>query len=634
MKNIKKYLRFLSGALFVVLISASCESYLDRTPESDISENDVYGNFRSFNGFVEQMYGCVVWPDQCGAWNKYLFADETLNNYTYAFDQGNYWGNETYFFGGNPMGDITKREARTRRIWEFAWYGINVANLALAKLEEPGLFKGTDEERDFLKGQALFFRGWFHFEICRFWGGMPYINRVINWEDPYDIPDNKRLNFKETALKMADDFRAAADLLPFHWQLTEIGKTNTDGNNADRINKFFALGYLGKALLYAASPMMHEESGAGNGTNYDADLCKQAADAFGELLNYADTKTMEDGSKIYELAILTPHTSQNPAAAQTQDGWAGLFYKRGWLRPGGKEVIMEPTIYDRTRIRNSTLGAISPSNLGLNSGTNADVPTYNLTLLFGDKNGNPINDPDLSTYDPADPWNPTKRDPRFAKTIAVNGDKIAAFSGKENVLKTYNGGFHRVDQNPPTVTGFYQKKFSGLAPDHSTTYAGNIMELIPYLRLADIYLMYAEAVLFSQGGSPKASAASVGVQNGYGMTAEEAFNMVRVRATKVPLNAKFTADNNVFFEEIVRERAVEFALEGQRFCDIRRWNRNGLYIDKTCADFDQASATDTRPVNLRGRTLISRVAGKKHNWLPIQVSFVKMYPGFPQNPGW
>ncbi len=98
MKNLK-YRNFYVLFLMLVFISTSCEDYLDKAPEASISEKDAYGNFRSFQGFVEEMYNCVMDPDKGGAWNKYLFADETLNNYPYQFDLGNYWGNEAYFYG-------------------------------------------------------------------------------------------------------------------------------------------------------------------------------------------------------------------------------------------------------------------------------------------------------------------------------------------------------------------------------------------------------------------------------------------------------------------------------------------------------------------------------------------------------
>jgi hypothetical protein len=602
MKNIPlKYTRIIPVKLLLTaLLFVSCENYLNKAPEADINDKVAFGNFNSFQGFVEEMYNCIMDPNKGGSWNKYLFADETLNNYPYAFDNGNYWGNEAYFYGiaANP----TSTEPRNKRIWELAWYGIRKANLALEKLDEEGLFTGTQEEKDHLRGQALFFRGWFHFEICRYWGGMPYIDRVLSPSEELRDENFKRLNFQETAKKMAADFRSAADLLPTHWDVSAPGQA-TKGHNRDRINKFHALGYMGKALLYAASPMINEEATGVNA--FDPALSKLAADAFGELLKLAD----QTGQ--YKL--------------QPWASWTDIFWRLNWERPGGMEAIMMPTIYQRDRVRWSALGATLPSSFALNSGTDADVPTHNFTKNYAMANGLPITDP-LSGYNPNDPW--TGREPRFYKDIAVDGDQIHSAAGSDRFAQLFTGGFHRSQINPPSVTGYYAKRYSPIGPAFTTTIANALQAYVPYLRMSDVYLMYAEAVNYATGGGPKATSSN------YTLTAEKALNMVRNRGQLPDLNPKFSASKDTFFEEIVRERAVELAFEGARFCDLRRWNRNGdpRYIAKTAIDFNRG--TNGKPTNIVERVVITRSVEKKHNWLPIQVSFTRMYKEFPQNPGW
>ncbi len=600
MKKIRKYIVF-GLLIFTTLFSIlSCEDYLNKAPEADISEKDVYGNFNSFQGFIEQMYNCIMDPDKGGAWNKYLFADETLNNKPYNFDYGNYWGNETYFYGTNV--NVTSTNPRDRRVWDWAWYGIRAANLALQKIDEEGLFEGTPEEKNHIKGQALFFRGWFYFEICRYWGGMPYITRVLDPTESLITEEFNRLNFQETAKLMAKDFREAANLLPNHWDVSEPGQV-TLHHNMDRVNKFYALGYLGKALLYAASPMINEEA-TGNNV-YDPNFAKQAAEAFGELLKLADD------TGLYKL--------------QSWSTWSDNFRQVNNKKTGGTECIMLPTIYNRSRVRWSALGATVPSSFGLNSGSDADVPTHNYIKNYAMANGLPIDDP-ASGFNPNDPW--TGREPRFYADIAVDGDRIHNSLGDDTYAQLYNGGRHRSQINPPSVTGYYAKRYSGIGSSFTTSLANGLQAYVPYLRLADVYLMYAEAVLFSPNGSPASTSGN------YSMTAEQALNVVRNRAQLPNISGKYTANNNIFFEEIVRERAVELAFEGARFCDLRRWNRNGdpRYLDKTAIDFDRGA--NGKPINISERVIVRRVAEKKHNWLPIQVKFTKQYEGFPQNPGW
>lgn len=597
MKRIKFYIVFFTAILF----ASSCEKYLDKSPEADITQRDVFGNFVSFQGFVEEMYNCIMDPNKGGAWNQYLFADETLNNSPYNFDNGNYWGSETLFYGQDV--NTTDNNPRTKRIWEYAWYAIAQANLALAKIDEEGLFQGTEEERNIIKGQALFFRAWFYFQISQYWGGMPYITRVLDSREPLITDEFKRLNFQQTARKMADDFRAAADLLPANWDDVPTGQP-TLGQNRTRVNKYFALGYLGKALLFAGSPMINEEAGSGNAFN--PDLCQEAAEAFGELL------TLADQTGDYKL--------------QSWSAWTDNFWRWNNERTGGTEVIMAPTIYDRSRVRWSTVGGTVPSSIGLNSGSSADVPTHNFVKNYAMANGLPITDP-ASGYDPNDPW--TGREPRFYKDILKDGDRIMSCSCPDASAQLYNGGRHRSQIQPPSVTGYYAKRYSPMDASFTVSKAGGLQAYVPYLRMADIYLMYAEAVLFSKnGGTPQSTSGN------YALTAEGAMNVIRNRAQLPNLDAKFTANPQVFFEEIVRERAVELAFEGARFLDLRRWNRNGdaRYLDKTAIDFDRGP--DGKPVNLQERLIIRRVVQKKHNWLPLQVKFINLYEGFPQNPGW
>ena len=82
-------------------------------------------------------------------------------------------------------------------------------------------------------------------------------------------------------------------------------------------------------------------------------------------------------------------------------------------------------------------------------------------------------------------------------------------------------------------------------------------------------------------------------------------------------------------------RAPEMIILAEdRFQDLRRWNLNGdpKYLSKTAIDFDRD--VNGKPINLVERVVITRVADKKHNWLPIGVAATMLYPGFYQNPGW
>src|SRR5438132_12941675 len=112
------------------------------------------------------------------------------------------------------------------------------------------MIDATQEEKDVIKGQLLFFRGFFHFQLMSFWGGLPYIDTVLSSSVKLELP---RLSYRETALRAAKDFEDAAALLPANWDNSTVGQA-TLNNNRQRVTKSAALAMKGRDLLYAASP--------------------------------------------------------------------------------------------------------------------------------------------------------------------------------------------------------------------------------------------------------------------------------------------------------------------------------------------------------------------------------------------
>ncbi|MBA4139446.1 MAG: RagB/SusD family nutrient uptake outer membrane protein [Segetibacter sp.] len=78
----------------------------------------------------------------------------------------------------------------------------------------------------------------------------------------------------------------------------------------------------------------------------------------------------------------------------------------------------------------------------------------------------------------------------------------------------------------------------------------------PVMRLADVYLMYAEATNEVNGPQPDA----IGF-----------VNLVRKRGNLQELKVDKTGNKQAFFDAIEQERIVELVAEGQRGFDLRRW---------------------------------------------------------------
>ena len=626
--KIKQYISCSLLLLAALTLNTSCKEYLDKEPKSDIDPTQPYLNFRNFQGFVEELYAAM--PIMTGhqyhsCWNfgedDYWEPTET-RMLTYAIDQGNYWGwNECFYSYFKEKQDGMNTATGDRMIdnvsskgylYGLCWFGIRKANIGLANLDK--MVDATQEEKNFIAGQLYFFRAWNHFMLMQYWGGIPYLDRALSSSETYTLP---RLSYQETAEKAAEDFQKAADLLPIDWDQTATGKT-TLGKNVIRINKVMALAYLGKDLLWAGSPMMNQES-TGNAT-YNADFCKRAADAFAQVLKICD----ETG--IYELADF--------------DHYSDIFYTYKQNKVNGvKEVLF----YENMATchigvwRWNLVNDWRPPLIN-NSGIKC-YPAANYTDYFGMANGLPIPDitkPDAASgYDPEYPYK--DRDPRFytnfiydgVKTVK-DGSKILTKEGLPDERKQYasmfEGGLYRTDTpSKCCFTGYMNMKFTSQYMNDFDDYKeGNVL-VMPLVRLADVYLMYAEATANGYGSATATA-------SGYGLTA---------------VGAKFLGSVDQFMSEVRRERAVELSFEGHRFTDLRRWllldkapynKKTAVYFDRAADQTDKEryeNPKNNHVLNLREVVLTERhYSLPKHNWFPFPKKDVQMYPEFKQNPGW
>jgi hypothetical protein len=617
-KNIINLIRVCIVVMSLMMVS--CEDYLDKAPEAIISEQEVFGTFKSFQGFVEEMYHCIpdytrsVWVADWHIGDEILATtvDWRLNVH---FDNGDYWywyttglegaWNQSYFY--NWHGAVTGTGAdewQQKGVWPLSWYGIRKANIGLANMDK--LIEATQEEKDIIKGQLLFFRGFFHFQLMSFWGGLPYINEVLGSEK-LNLP---RLTYRETALLAAQDLEEAAELLPTDWDNTVVGQ-QTLGNNDQRVTKSTAYSYLGKDLLYAASPLMNKVS-TGN-ASYDEELCKEAAEAFYKCLYLSHT-----GEAFYQLT--------------EWDRYEENFYTLNGDIPGYPESLMTPRFYWNNLGYDVTTSLHHPQVLGGDG--NMISPTHSYIKNFGMANGLPIDEED-SGYDPADPW--TDRDPRFYKFIVYDGEQMiqggTAADDYRRYANLYNGGNYRNDLSG-SRTGYMLKKFYPNEGNEVDNVPNKLM-LPGYMRLADVYYMYAEAVLYGYG-TPQSSYTG---NSDYVLTAEDAVNIVRARANVPGVDARYLSSKEAFMSELIRERAVELMGEANiRFCDLRRWliHKEMKYREKTALDFDRDTTIDSRiiPINMEERIVVTRVVEDKHYWFPLPQGQVNIYPEFGQNPGW
>lgn len=192
------------------------------------------------------------------------------------------------------------------------------------------------------------------------------------------------------------------------------------------------------------------------------------------------------------------------------------------------------------------------------------VPTQDLVNDYIMTNGKAIGEAG-SGYSESNPY--VNRDPRFEATILHDGSKVTDFTGTVQTILTKPGSVpstNTVDDQGASPTGYYFYKYYDRA---ASNYASSLNLIM--IRYADVLLMYAEA------------------KNELGQMSEAVWNQtirpIRVRAGftdagATQLNAGLNQDQ--LRTGIRRERRAEFAFEGLRVYDIRRWKTADVVMNR------------------------------------------------------
>ncbi|MDR2385327.1 MAG: RagB/SusD family nutrient uptake outer membrane protein [Tannerella sp.] len=141
------------------------------------------------------------------------------------------------------------------------------------------------------------------------------------------------------------------------------------------------------------------------------------------------------------------------------------------------------------------------------------------------------------------------------------------------------------------VTGYWPKKLVNHDSQPAQTGNGYNLKLYPWpvIRLADLYLLYAEALNEAYGpqGDPNATDDKTSPYTW--------LNKVRIRAgiptigetwDNYAINPNKYKQQGTLREIIQRERLIELAFEGHRFWDLRRWRLAHIELNKPVTGWD------------------------------------------------
>ena len=396
---------------------------------------------------------------------------------------------------------------------DFPYANIRKINIFLAEIDKA-LF--ADEIKNSLKGQALFWRSWAYFRMVKAYGG---VELILAPESPGDedavfVPRSKTSECIAQILKDVDE--AIALLEP----VSTIG----------RIDKCVAMSFKGRVLLYWASPQFNRAN--------DLSRWTDAYNANKDALSFLDAH----GKGLYS------------------------NYKELWTDEMNKEVIMVKR-FQYPGFANGYSQACMRPLLYARGCVGGNIPSLELVNAYPMKDG--------SKYDPAT-MDYRKlfqnRDERFYASIAYNGADpfLAEMFGKENMWTYFydadgnaatgiNGKEARADnsENLFSHSGFYPAKMLDRNITRTTVEDGQVDWI--EIRYAEVLMNMAEAANEIENTSEALTVLyqireRAGIEPGAG-------GKYGITAATVPDIRKAIMD----------ERLVEFAFEGQRFWDLRRW---------------------------------------------------------------
>lgn len=618
--KILKIFKKISVLAIAVMVS-SC-NYLDVVPDDKPTLEDAFKNENEAQKALYGLYNGI--PDlfffqdspifvgtnelvtsKLGATHWYPYKAIIYEEYSINNPWFNFWSNKssriTYDF-----------YARIRKCYEFK----NRLKLV------HGM---TEENRKRWTGEADFLIAYYHHILLQFYG--PII--LVEEEIPVNLPEDQLLVMRSPYDKCVDficnKLDEAAANLPATVEQNELG----------RVTSLVAMGIKARVLLTAASPLFNGNSEFyadfknPNGEQlisiaYDAQKWAKALAAAKESIELADAHQV----KLY---YETRTTSTVPAEQ------AALNYSYAFVEKFNSEVIWGLT-HNGGVSNNQRYMIPKVTNSGNARPLGNIAPTMTLVSEYYTKNGLPLDvDPatkgkNLWTYSATDNTAliNLEREPRFYASIGYDGGKYSF--GTTNITINALAGAQQGYQAGVeyySSSGYFGKKW--VHPKTSYTASTNqfnpVRYAFPELRLAELYLAYAEADFELDGQL-----------SNEGM---EYLNKIRTRAGIPTVQDSWALVGGVpngekMRELIRRERLIETAMETKRYFDLRRWKIAHIELNKpeyawnvygtTKSTFYQRVVMDES--GKRGFT------SPRNYLLPIHIQDVNTNKNLVQNPGW
>lgn len=533
-----------------VLLASSCvENLLEREPTTELAssafwqtEADATFALMGLYSSVRPLFDRDYYLDGHGEYVRARGTSATLGN----LSRGDAYQGANY----NPEGYAGSFD----KMYRYLYGGVNRANYVIENVEAmlPTASPSSVESLEAILGEAKLLRGMVYFRLISMWGDVPYIDRIVN--DNAEVENITRMPIAQVKDAILADFTYAYEKLPV--------KASEEGRAA----KPAALAFRGKLHLYWASwnkngwPEL--DTFTPNATEAEEAYRAAAADFKSVIEDFGLTlfRNGEPG-EIDELGqaevlpnyyyLFTPIANGDPEMI--------MAFTHGGTGTGQGEELMRDFA---GRSHEGSQAWVTPRY---------EIADRYQSIITGD------------FVEPLIPMNPTTPGARETENSAVNPQSYANrdYRMKSSIMWDYEMS---IGMSSLQSTGFvpfiYQTWNQPVVIDGQTyityntdgtnsgyvfrkflrNYAGQGRSdgdySFPVMRLADVYLMYAEAT--NEVNGPQADAIDL-------------VNRIRHRGNLPPLNPDKTSSKEAFFDAIEQERIIELLGEGHRGFDLRRW---------------------------------------------------------------
>ena len=466
------------GLVLMPVGFASCDDYLDRDDDDQMTEKEVFSRYEKVNGLVTDVYHNAKRANR----PLVFFEHFSMSAITDECEGTNVEGNITNNFN-NGAWNPTTLPGSCGQYWESLYEGVRKTNLIIEGVERYNTPDNPMQEGDLRNriGEMYFMRAYFHWLLFRMYGEVPYIDRKVN---PGDNMAFKQESVHSVVEKIVEDAETAYSMVPNKYVKTS--------ENFGRVDKGACLGLIAVARWMAATPLWNGAAQFGYTMNrkfeseyyYDKTRWEKARDAALAVIDFE-----VGGGKRYSL--YTKHSASDfndPAGDNLNDS---RVYERLWDMFYDMDAFANEYVFFMTKSKDQAWqGDIYPPS---RDGSSRQQPVQEQVdeyeYIVGDY-GYPIYSQEARKggYDDTDPYRKGTRDPRFYRDIIYHG---APYRNNNNEPKTINtaSGSDRIGASNATTTGYYLRKFQ----QESWNKSGNFSINAPAVwRLPEFIYIYAK----------------------------------------------------------------------------------------------------------------------------------------------